>query len=47
MKTDWLAIAQDIAECARKKVAEDQEKLDRILERTAREVAEQVPITSR
>jgi hypothetical protein len=35
METDWLAIARDIAECARKKVAQDQEKLDRILDRAA------------
>jgi len=47
MKTDWLAVAQDITECARKKVAQDQEKLDRILEQTARKAAEQVPAASR
>jgi hypothetical protein len=47
MKTDWLAVAQDITECARKKVAQDQEKLEKILQRTALRAAEQVPAASR
>jgi hypothetical protein len=43
MKTNWLAIAQDIAQCARKKAALDQEKLDTILMRPAGKTAEQAP----
>jgi hypothetical protein len=47
METNWIAVAQDIAESARKKAAQDQEKLDRILKRAARESAEQIPAASR
>ncbi len=47
MKTGWLAVAQDIAECARAKAAQDQEKPDGILKRTARKTAEEVPAASR
>ena len=41
MKTDWLAVAQNIAKCARKKVAQDQERLDRILKSAGTDAQEQ------
>jgi hypothetical protein len=47
MKTDWLAIAQDIAEHARAQVAEDQRKLDSILKYAAAKPAEKVATASR
>jgi len=47
MKNDWIAVAKDISECARKKAATDQEKLDTILKRTADTAQERVVAASR
>lgn len=47
MKTDWLAIAQDIAECARAKAAHDQGKLEMILKRSEKNPAAHVAALSR
>jgi hypothetical protein len=47
MKTDWLAVARDITECACKKAAQDQEKLESILKRAADKAVEQVASAAR
>jgi hypothetical protein len=47
MNTDWLAVARNIAECARAKAARDQEKLEGILKRIDQEPAEQLAAAAR